>query len=63
MTDTTTATPADSRRKNFTVGEIVEVERGTVVTRPDGSTVTAGKSYALDVSGAFRLGDREVTAK
>ncbi|WP_134739999.1 hypothetical protein [Nocardioides sp. 503] len=61
MAEATTA--STDRRKNFTVGEIVDVERGTTVTRPDGSTVTAGKSYALDVPGTFRLGDREVTAK
>lgn len=51
-------------RKNFKVGESIDVVDGSVVTRPDGSenTVT-GTTYVLDVEGTFRLGEREVTVK
>ncbi|HTW15137.1 MAG TPA: hypothetical protein VMF51_08405 [Nocardioides sp.] len=53
-----------AERKNFAVGETVEVPEGTVVRRPDGSErpVTGGL-YVLDVPGTFVLGEREVTAK
>jgi len=53
-----------AERKNFTVGETVEVPEGTVVRRPDGSErpVTGGL-YVLDVTGDFVLGDRQVTVK
>jgi len=53
-----------AERKNFKVGETVEVAEGAVVRRPDGSErpVTGGL-YVLDVPGDYVLGDREITAK
>jgi hypothetical protein len=53
-----------AERKNFTVGEVVEIKDGTQVIRPDGSVKTvSGTGYVLDVPGDYVLGDREVTAK
>lgn len=53
-----------AERKNFTVGETVEVPEGATVTRPDGSQImVTGGLYVLDVAGDFKLGEREVTAK
>lgn len=53
-----------AERKNFKVGETVEVPEGAVVRRPDGSErpVTGGL-YVLDVEGDYLLGGREVSAK
>lgn len=53
-----------AERKNFTVGETVEVKDGTTIRRPDGSeTKVTGTVYVLDAEGDFLLGDRTVTAK
>jgi hypothetical protein len=61
---TETSTSSSRRTKNFVVGDVVEVEAGATVTRPDGSTATVGKGgFALSTPGTYKLGDREVSAK
>lgn len=53
-----------SERKNYRVGDVVEVAEGTVVTRPDLTVRTfTGTQYVCDVPGTHQLGDREVTVK
>lgn len=61
--DATTQPTATSRRKNFKVGELFEVEPGSTLTRPDGSAVVVGRGgHVLDVPGTYTIDGREITA-
>lgn len=51
-------------KKAHKVGDLIEVEDGSTVTRPDGAAVTvSGGLYVLSQPGTYRVGDTEVEAK
>lgn len=51
-------------RKPRTVGEVVKVSEGSVVTRPDGTEHTvSGGAYVLDAEGTFVVDGSEVEVK
>lgn len=53
-----------AKKETATVGDLWELPKGeTMVTRPDGTTVTARGSHVLDVPGEYTSGDAKVTAK
>ena len=55
---------AEKKSKPSKVGEVIEVEDGSTVTRPDGEAVTvSGGFYVLSQPGTYQVGNEELEAK